>query len=542
MRYINIGFFRRFKQCFLLTGLLLFCQISVAQESVFELFNSSLQQADDYYVTANYESALKLYETIAKQKTAPKNINLRLARSYYFTHAYQKAKLSYDAHLIKNELSEPDQFYYAETLASIGEYKEAAEMYRKCYEEDKQNDLLAFRIWRMENIDYLYEDSLDNAVRYISLNTTQSELSATPYQQGIIYTSNQQPVAFVQKSDAKTNAPFYQLYQVLTSRDPFDVNALIYKDSAPFAQSLAGNYNLGPTSFYNAYDNMVLAKSSETENSEGIYPLQLYFAAKKDTKWLMQKAFEFNDNSYSLSEPWISEDGSLLFYSANNPGGYGGTDIYFSQWNGSNWSVPQNAGVAINTPMDERFPFKVGNSFYFSSNGHSGLGGFDIFMAEVKDSSFTNVENLGYPINSGYDDLAFSIDSLNRHGFLSSNRANGGLDDDLYEFDLGLQSYPLVVSGKLKFIEHNWMDSTALEPLPDVKMVLIDNNGDKTILETKSDNLGGFNFVVPYYSQYKIRIIGADLDGVVSFEVPKYTATNQSYEIVVVNDDFKKLK
>jgi stress-induced morphogen len=86
------------------------------------------------------------------------------------------------------------------------------------------------------------------------------------------------------------------------------------------------------------------------------------------------------------------------------------------------------------------------------------------------------------------------------------------------------------------------MDSTELELLPNVRMVLIDNKNQQKVLETNSDKEGNFSFTVPYYSQYKIRIVSDELDGIVSFEVPKYSKANDSYEIVVVNDDFKKPK
>ncbi|MEQ8573566.1 MAG: hypothetical protein RIB63_05860, partial [Fulvivirga sp.] len=117
-----------------------------------------------------------------------------------------------------------------------------------------------------------------------------------------------------------------------------------------------------------------------------------------------------------------------------------------------------------------------------------------------------------------------------------------GLDDDIYEFDMGLQSYPLKIDGVVKFIEHNWMDSTDLKPLPNVQLILIDDNGDNRVTEAISDDNGNFSFTIPFYSKYKIRIVGNDLDGIVSFEVPKYAKTNSTYEIVVVNDDFKKSK
>ena len=172
---------------------------SLAQESVFSLFKKDLQTADDYYVSGNYKSALFIYESVADKKSAPANIDLRLARCYYFTHDYVNAVNSYENFMKSDKLSSTDQFYYAEGLTATGDYEKSAEIYAQCYAEDGQSEMLAARIWRMNNISYLFEDSLKNAVRYISLNTDNSELLAIPYEKGVVYASNKQPVALVQK-------------------------------------------------------------------------------------------------------------------------------------------------------------------------------------------------------------------------------------------------------------------------------------------------------------------------------------------------------
>lgn len=516
---------------------------ALAQESVFSLFKNELQTADDYYVSGNYKSALLIYEAVATKKSAPANIDLRLARCYYFTHDYAQAADSYEKFMKANKLSKTDQFYYAEAVTATGDYEKSAQLYAKYYEEDSQNEMLAGRIWRMNNISYLFEDSLKNAVRYISLNTNKSELMALPYGNGVVYASNMQPVAMVQKLDTKANASFYHLYYVDTRPDPFSENALIYEESNAFATDLNKGFHISSLDFYSNNNKMVVAISSKDENAEGKHPLQLYFASKTKKGWELRIPFTHNNSAYSLSEPSISADGTVLYFSSDMPDGYGGRDIYVSKYADGLWSTPENLGPAINTSADEVFPYLgADNTLYFSSNGQPGLGGSDIFKAEQTEQGLGEVENLGYPINSSYDDFAFAIDSLNQHGFLSSNRRNGGLDDDIYEFDMGLQSYPLKIEGIVKFIEHNWMDSTELQPLPNVQLILIDDNGNNRVTETMSGSDGSFSFTIPYYSKYKIRIVGNDLDGIVSFEVPKYSKTNYSYEIVVVNDDFKKSK
>jgi hypothetical protein len=137
----------------------------------------------------------------------------------------------------------------------------------------------------------------------------------------------------------------------------------------------------------------------------------------------------------------ISPDGSKIYFASNRVGGLGGTDIYMSQKlpNGS-WGPPQNLGPEINTPFDEDFPnvSADGKVLYFSSNGHTSMGGYDIFKAEFNADTkqFSNPKNVGYPINTPEDNYNFRISNNGRFGYISALR-DGGLGDlDIYRVTL----------------------------------------------------------------------------------------------------------
>ena len=150
----------------------------------------------------------------------------------------------------------------------------------------------------------------------------------------------------------------------------------------------------------------------------------------------------------------MSPDGKRLYFSSDAPFGYGGTDIYFLQKEGANWSQPYNAGFYVNTAKDELFPTtdSKGNLF-FSSNGKQGYGGLDIFKAQQDKSSFFKPELLPYPINSGADDFSLqflkeqtpnSTDKVLESGVFSSTRKNGKGNDDIYLYEkLFLNFYQL---------------------------------------------------------------------------------------------------
>ena len=222
-------------------------------------------------------------------------------------------------------------------------------------------------------------------------------------------------------------------------------------------------------------------------------------------------------------------------------GGFGGSDIYRCEFRNGSWTQPVNLGRQINTSYDEISPFlQAGNTLYFSSNGHAGLGGLDIFKIQQNDSKWGEVVNLGYPINTCADEFGVIVDSMSTHGYFSSNRKNTGFNDDLYEFDMDLQQYPLTIAGLVHAKENNFTDSTQLLPFAHARLLLIDNIRNVTIYETSTDEKGNFSIVVPHFSKYRISLIGVDgHEHVVSLEIPKNRKMNSKHEIVIVKDFFQ---
>ena len=137
----------------------------------------------------------------------------------------------------------------------------------------------------------------------------------------------------------------------------------------------------------------------------------------------------------------ISPDGSKIYFASNRSGGFGGTDLYMSQKlpNG-NWGPPMNLGPEINTPFDEDFPNVSADEkvLYFSSNGHTSMGGYDIFKAEfdTNKKQFANAKNIGYPINTPEDNYNFRISSNGRFGYIAALREGGLGDLDIYRVTL----------------------------------------------------------------------------------------------------------
>lgn len=200
----------------------------------------------------------------------------------------------------------------------------------------------------------------------------------------------------------------------------------------------------------------------------GLQPnCDIYVSDNSGGEWSEIRKLSANVNhpKYWDSQPTIAADGVTLYFASDRPGGYGGIDIYVTRKDQKTgqWSVPQNLGPNINTPGDEKTPFIHSDSetLYFSSNGHFGFGGYDIFYVRKNEKGdWAEPENIGSPINSNGDDTGFFVSSDTKTGYFFSYdegkvRGRGIGRYDLYGFDLYKEARPQQIA----FIKGNLKDS-----------------------------------------------------------------------------------
>jgi hypothetical protein len=176
-------------------------------------------------------------------------------------------------------------------------------------------------------------------------------------------------------------------------------------------------------------------------------------------------------------------------------GGQGGMDIWYCKLDaGGAWGSPINLGEKVNTKGNELFPsITEENILYFASNGHQGLGGLDIFETKIKEDKPGRVYNMGKPVNSEHDDFAYNLNADSKKGFLSSNRKNGGMNDDIYTVDVLRK----VARGKtVNFIVKN-KETQEILPLTTIKL-----NTDSFTTNEK----GEFQFVLEEDVNYKLLV------------------------------------
>jgi len=186
----------------------------------------------------------------------------------------------------------------------------------------------------------------------------------------------------------------------------------------------------------------------------GIGGGDIYYSTKKtDGKWGIPRPMPKPINStYFEGSCSLSPDGNTLFFVSERKGGYGSADIWRSHRTGKNtWSKPVNLGPVINTEGDEMsvFMHPDGKTLFFASNGHKTMGGYDIFMTQMKpDSSWTEPVNLGYPINTTKNELSFTMTADGKKAYITSNKDNGYGGADIYEIDMSNYTFPLKMEGQ----------------------------------------------------------------------------------------------
>ena len=177
---------------------------------------------------------------------------------------------------------------------------------------------------------------------------------------------------------------------------------------------------------------------------------QIFQARKQGKGWSAPELIPLADDSFATAHPAISADGNYLVFASDMPGGQGAMDLWVAKYERRqrNFANPVNLGPEINTPDNEMYPYlRADDRLYFSSDRLSGMGGLDIYKANlVAPGKWNNVENMRYPINSEGDDFAIVFDGINEKGLLTSNRSGGRGKDDIYTFEIAKSNISLVTT------------------------------------------------------------------------------------------------
>lgn len=400
-----------------------------AQTSVKE----DILRADKQFDLYAYNLALRTYEQVLKQEPNNAHALARTGDCYFQLNRPQEALSWYDRAVVRNEVEPDVMFRYGKALMQTGDYVGAKKWF-VLYSENNRAEGQHFAQMCDFALQAARKDGLFQALNE-PLNTAAADYGPAFFGSKIVYNSARTDIQ--RKTTARTNADwtgsaYNQLY--VTQRNPGDN----YLQNPAFLRSdLQNNFNEGPVSFSGDGRRVAFCRNNFIDGTRQLADkgvnMSLYLADVVDGNWLNEKAFAFNGSGYATGFPSLSPDGNTLYFASNQEGGFGGWDIYVSYWTGAAWSTPRNLGAPLNTSGNEVTPFFDGKNLYFSSDWHNGLGGMDVFRADLQDNSARNIIHLGAGINSSRDDYGFVFDASGNFGYLTSNRPEGRGNEDIWQ-------------------------------------------------------------------------------------------------------------
>ncbi|HDZ06447.1 hypothetical protein LCGC14_0052220 [marine sediment metagenome] len=469
-----------------------------------------LKRANDLFEKAYYADAIALYEAALpsnKSSLVVKN----LADSYYHTFNLNAAARWY-RYLISNYGDAVEEQYYFklnQSLKAIGEYEEAelvlVDYYTKVGNTDKLQKLKTDAVY-LDNVKAIGERF---AIKNSNLNTTSSEFGAMHVGNAIWYTATHK------KSNSKTYRWNNQQYLDIYTH-PIDQEQL--GDSISVSLSNNINTKLHEGSFTISSDGNTMYFTRNNYNNgkrktddKKVSNLKIYSASLLDGEWKNITELPFNSDEFSNEHPALNTDGTKLYFSSDRPGGFGSFDIYeVSLQTDNTFSTPINLGSVINTAKKEQFPFIASdNTLYFSSNGHPGYGLLDVFISKNYEGSFQKPDNLGLPVNSGYDDFSYVLNSDNTTGYFASNRPSGKGSDDIYSFTITKE---LQIEDCQQYIAGIISDRTTTLPLSGATLTLVDM--DNIIVSTSVTKANGaFEFDITCEASYSVNAEKSGYEG-----------------------------
>jgi cell division septation protein DedD len=393
-----------------------------------------LQRADRQFDLYAYNLAMQTYEQVLKNEPRNAHALARVGDCHYQLNHPEKALDWYQRALRQTDVSSEVLLRYGKALMQTGDY-DGAEAQFKLYADENETVGRHYA----EMCEYAIKTAKKESqyvVKNEALNTEFADFGPALYLTRLVFNSSRTDLA--QKKDPKgasewSGGSYNHLY--VSQRSP--ENGQLQKPAFLRSDFERAPQNEGPVAFSADGRRVVFCRNNFVNGTRQIATkgvnMSLYVADVDNGKWKNIKPFAYNGSDYATGFPSLSPDGNTLVFASTQPGGFGGWDIYVSNYTASGWSTPRNLGSPLNTAGNEVTPFFDGKNLYFSSDWHRGLGGLDVFRAELGREEVSNVYHLGPGINSPRDDYGFVFDSGENLGYLTSTRNGGRGNEDIWQ-------------------------------------------------------------------------------------------------------------
>lgn len=492
--------------------------------------NKDTKKADKHFSRYEFVEAAEDYNKLVEDGKGDSYVYGQLAESYYNVFNTVEAERWYAKALEGND--NPEMLYkYAQMLKANGKYDASNTQMAKFANMRPSDDrAVAYKA----NPDYLpkiLEQGKKFNAQNLPINSKFSDFGGT-FQDGKLY------ITSARNSSRRTygwnEEPFLDIYEFTKNTDGSYQSETLLNDkiNTRYHEGLVSFSPDGKTMYFSreSFFEKVFEKDSLTKNRYSV--LHLYKATKLGNNWDTVESLSINSENYSVKNPSVSSDGKTLYFASDKPGGYGGFDIYKAAIN-ADGSVgeAENLGQKVNTEGQEMFPYISSNgTLYFSSNGHLGLGGLDVFYTKEVDGKIGPIRNMGIPINSNADDFAFRIDEQSGEGFVSSNREGGVGSDDIYAIKKLQPLCDVLVSA-------NVTDIKTGKALSGAMVSLYDDQGNKvTSKATNAEGIAEFMVECGKDSALEVTMEGYD-----SRRVPVKGSEEEEVKVPIALDPIEEL-
>lgn len=445
---------------------------------------AKLSEADAQYARGEYYDASNTYRKIYNKLTKREERPLRGEVAFKMGECYRRLNMSARAaaayqNAIRYQYSDSMAiFYMAQAQQAEGKYAQAIKNYEEFLALKPKFRLAEDGVRGCRNALKLRENPTRYTVRNAKLFNSRRADFCPQFLDGnfdqLYFTSSTEKATGTKKSEITGTKQCDVFFSKLDE-------AGNWQRPEPVEGELNTEFDEGVTAFSPDGSTMYLARARREPNSGT--SVEIYTSQRSEAKWSAPVKYEITADTLSAyGDPAVSPDGTYLYFSSDMPGGYGGKDIWRINLK-ERVGTLENLGDVINTAGDERFPYiRTDSVMYFSSNGHPGMGGLDLFKATKTPSGGWNVENMGVPMNSPGDDFGITF-GKGESGFFSSNRNDARGYDHIYSF----------VKPDLKITISGYVLDRDEEPVPNAVIRIVGNDGSNQKAVGKDDGTFQFN-------------------------------------------------
>ena len=452
---------------------------------------SKVEKAKEAYRSFSYAKAIDKYENLGVSEIEHKR---NLAISYWKRGFLDRAEILFKEIVTTDGHTADDVYNYACILREQKKYQTSDEWMVKFGEMNVSDSRGKAYLKGIGAYEKLQKDKGQFKLSNLEINSEQQDFGTAYYKDKVVFASSREGTKSIFRRWNWNELPFLDTY--IADKDGAELS-----NEALFSKKVNKKFHEGPVAFSADGSMMIFTRNNYEEKAgDKVTRLKLFSSSLEDGKWTKPEALPYNSPDYSVGHASISADGQTLYFASDMPGGIGGVDIYKASINeDGSFGKAINLGDKVNTEGNEMFPFihPSNEMLFFSSNGKVGLGGLDVFVAQLKeDATIGKVMNVGSPLNSNRDDFAFVMNEDQTSGYISSNREGGKGDDDIYSVQvLKPFTFGKIIKGVAKDKKGEILAATTVK--------LYDSEGNEVEEVTTADD-GSYEFIVDADKDFKL--------------------------------------